>query len=110
MKPSNREIAFKALEAARERGNLNLRMVGIVTLAEYREETEEAAEAAQAILKPILEQVERVRQARKGRRTPGDIDPETGEEIPEESADTRGGAPAEAPAQATADQAVPAES
>ena len=58
-----------------------------VTPGTYDEMTEEAREKRQSILSPILDQAERVRQARKGRRNPQDVDPDTGEEIPEENGD-----------------------
>ena len=74
------------LEAARDKGNLNVRRIVTLALAENHEETDEAVELTQKLLHPILDQCERVRHARKGRRPLQDVDPETDEEIPEEEA------------------------
>ena len=96
-KPETKEIDFGALEAAREQGNLNIRTLVAVILSEYRDKAGEAAEngeaaevgeadkVGEALLKPILDQCERIRQARKGRRPIQDVDPDTGEELPQES-------------------------
>ena len=84
-KSTKKELQFEELEAARERGNLFVRQVVAVTLGSHYQETEEAAEKREKLLNPILDQCERVRQARKGRRKAQDIDPETGEELVEET-------------------------
>ena len=79
-----KEIDFSVLEAARDKGNLNLRTIVAVTLVEYREATGEKAQEGHKLLKPIFDQGDRLRQARKGRRPIQDVDPDTGEELPDE--------------------------
>ena len=86
-KKSDKEIEFNALEAARSRGNLYLRQIVALVLGIHHQITPEAAEARKALLTPILEQCDRIRQARKGRRSPPDVDPDTGEELQETASD-----------------------
>ena len=84
-KSDRKEIDFSVLEAAREEGNLNLRKLVALVLTEYREDNQASAEAGEALLRPVLEQVARLRQIRKARRNPQDIDPDTGDEISDET-------------------------
>ena len=82
-----KETGYDVIEAAQNEGNLFVRRVTAVVLGTYHQNTEEAAARRQTLLAPILDQCERVRRSRKGRRAPQDIDPETGAEITETSAE-----------------------
>jgi hypothetical protein len=76
------EITFDAVRAARDRGNLNLRMAVARILGSTTELTPEASADRASLLAPILEQVRRVRAGRRGRRVAVDVDPKTGEDLP----------------------------
>ena len=80
-KSGAKEIDYKELAAARDRGNLNLRHYAAAVIAAYPPESGDGQQ--EALLRPILEQSERTRQLRRDRRPPRDIDPETGEETGE---------------------------
>jgi hypothetical protein len=78
-KPQTKEIDYEELVAARDKGNLNVRYYVASVLAAYPPDGDDADQGV-ALLQPILEQSERMRQSRRGRRTPQDIDPDTGKE------------------------------
>ena len=61
-------------------------LVNDTIIARLKGDLKEEAEKRRALVDPILEQVERIRQARKGRQSAPDVDPDTGEELPEETA------------------------
>ncbi|MBN2529442.1 MAG: hypothetical protein JXR76_23845 [Deltaproteobacteria bacterium] len=85
-KTSEKEIAWNTIAAAADKGNLYLRQITAIVLGNYYEDTPEAAQMRKALLSPIVEQCDRVRLARKGRRPAKDVDPNTGEELENESA------------------------
>jgi hypothetical protein len=76
------EISFDTVQAARDRGNLNLRMAVARILGASTDLTPEAEAERGSLLAPILEQVRRIRAGRRGRRRVVDIDPKTGEDLP----------------------------
>lgn len=75
------EISYDQVQAARDRGNLNLRMTVARILGASAELTPEAEAQRATLLAPILEQARRIRAARRGRRRVGDVDPTTGEDL-----------------------------
>ena len=80
-----KEIDYSAIEAANDKGNLYLRRITAVVLGAWNADTPEDAQKRQTLLAPILEQCDRVRVLRKGRRAAQDVNPETGEELNDES-------------------------
>lgn len=87
-KLSSKEMSFDVLEAARAKGNLNIRHITAVILGTPDQLTEAAQTQQSVLLAPILDQCHRVREARKSRRRPRDINPQTGEESDGELAGT----------------------
>ena len=79
-----KEITYDALEAARDRGNLYIRQIAAIIMGEFYQDNSDAADMRRALLAPYLEQVDRTRTARRGRRSPQDIDPNTGDEVASE--------------------------
>ena len=85
-KSKSKEISYDTLEAARDEGNLYIRRIVALILGTFNDVTDTDAENRRALLAPFLEQADRIRRTRKGRRSPLDVDPETGEEqVTEES-------------------------
>lgn len=76
------EIRFDVVQAARDRGNLNLRMAVARILGASTDLTPEAETARGSLLAPILDQVRRIQAGRRGRRVVVDVDPNTGEDLP----------------------------
>jgi hypothetical protein len=83
-KTATKETTFDVIEARQAEGNLFVRQVVALVLGTFYQKTAEASEKRSALLKPILDQCERLRQSRKGRRPAGDVDPDTGDELPSE--------------------------
>ncbi len=81
---AGKEIPFDKLEASRDKGNLYIRRIAALIMGTFNSDSEEDAANRQTLLAPFLEQDDRIRKGRKGRRVPLDVDPQTGEEQPNE--------------------------
>lgn len=88
------------VRAAQSQGQQMLAELLVLILGHYISEAPDDDEGRGDMLEPILRQNEAIRVARQRRRVPGDVNPDTGDEVDLPGADD--GAPAdEAPAQAT---------
>ncbi len=80
-------VDFGTVKAARAEGqNYVLRCIA-VALGRFNADDDESVQARQALLQPIVEQNEQIGAYLSRRRPVPDIDPATGEEVPEEAAD-----------------------
>jgi hypothetical protein len=73
---------FSAVRASRQRGQELLLEVTAMVLGQYPLQSAAHVAARQALLGPILSQNEAIGVYLRGRRTPDDVNPETGEPVP----------------------------
>lgn len=78
------EVTTDTVRAAFYKGQEHLLQAVAMIMGRYPDYTDEDIEARTKLLAPVMEQQSRIATYRKSRRRVRDIDPETGEEVPEE--------------------------
>jgi hypothetical protein len=96
---ATRRLEFAPVREARARGQRHLvEVIARILGAFYRNDDPEHMAARKALLGPIAEQYEAVRAALRARRATRDVDPVTGEPLPDAPADEPADPPASTPA------------